>query len=157
MNLKEAKVFVVKNDSGSFADPARGREIYMGISSCSDKTETIGDLRNSENIKSRIPTVWSLIRQNSTSSVSSFYPRFFWYTRHFSIVFVLVNALRKYGKTTTLKIFLEYTRWKLSHFSHSTKKKKHAEYISLRKLLRKKVFPEIPQDNPTMAPLRKGR
>ena len=129
----------------------------MKASSNSEQTENVGALNNLANIENRTPTGWSLIKQNSFSSVSSFYPRFFWATRHFSIVFIFMNVLRKYGNTTTFKMLWEYLEWKLIHSFSSIKNKKSIEHISLRKLLRKKVFPEIAQDNPIMAPLRKGR
>jgi len=157
-NLDESQAVVSNLDTGYFANPARQKETLMGTQALyPDATKTNTGPDENKNVTSKIPTVWSLMKQNSFSSVSSFYPRFFWYTRHFSIVFSFLNALRKYGTSPALKMLWEYLGWKFTHFFFSTKKDNPQENISLRKLLRKNFFPEIPQDNPAMDSLRKGR
>jgi len=135
-NLKEAKTYLDKNDSGYFADPARSHENF-----------------NTENI----PSVWSLFRQNTISSVSSFYPRFFWHIRYFSIAFTLLNTIRKYGKTHAMKMLWEFILWKIKDVSFPRNIGKTIKYLSLRKLVDKNFFPEVPTDDPAMTPLRKGR
>ena len=135
-NLKEAQAYLKENDSGYFADPARSRGNF-----------------NTENI----PSVWSLFRQNTISSVASFYPRFFWHTRYFSIWFTLLNTVRKYGITSAMKMLWEFLKWKIKDFFISNESKKSIKYISLRKLVDNNFFPEIPTDNAAMEPLRKGR
>tara|TARA_B100000315_G_scaffold9205_1_gene9087 strand:- start:586 stop:2469 length:1884 start_codon:yes stop_codon:yes gene_type:complete len=135
-DLKEAKTYSRENDSGYFADPARSHENFNTVNT---------------------PSIWSLFRQNTISSVSSFYPRFFWHTRHFSIVFTLLNTVRKYGITRAMKILWEFIKWKFKYSSFSSEIGKSMKYISLRKLVDKNFFPQIPADDPAMAPLRKGR
>ena len=135
-NLKEAEAYRKENDSGYYADPARSHEKF-----------------NME----KIPGMWSLLRQNSISSVSSFYPRFFWRTRHFFIVFTTLNAVRKYGAVFTMKMLWEFIKWKIKDISFPKKMGQPMKYISLRKLVDKNYFPKIPTDDPAMEPLRKGR
>ena len=134
--LKEAKAYLKKNDSGYFADPARSQESFSMKSA---------------------PSIWSLFSQNTLSSVSSFYPRFFYYTRYFIVAFTLLNTARKYGKVFAIKLLWEFIIWKIKKASLSNNLKKTIKYLSLRKLVDKNFFPEIPTDNPAMAPLRKGR
>jgi len=135
-NLKEAKNYLKKHDSGYYADPARSHENL--------------------NIED-VPSIWSLFRQNTISSVSSFYPRFFWHTRYFSIVFTLLNTIRKYGKAHAMKLLLEFMKWKIQDVMVSNQTGKTIKYLSLRKLVNNNFFPEIATDDPAMAPLRKGR
>ena len=135
-NLNEAQIYRKKYDSGYFADPARSQGSFS--------------------IKSA-PSIWSLSRQNTISSASSFYPRFFYYTRYFIVAFTLLNTVRKYGKVFAMKLLWEFIIWKIKKASLSNNLRKTIKYLSLRKLVDKNFFPEIPTDNPAMAPLRKGR
>tara|TARA_B100000315_G_scaffold50045_1_gene44636 strand:- start:739 stop:2622 length:1884 start_codon:yes stop_codon:yes gene_type:complete len=135
-NLKEAETHIKDNDLGYFAGPARGRENFSG---------------------KECPSPWSLLRQNSISSASSFYPQFFWSLRYFSIFFTLLNCVRKYGTPSSVKILWKYIKWKTFRSFSSDKNKKPMEYISLRKQVDKNIIPDISTDNPAMALLRKGR
>jgi radical SAM superfamily enzyme YgiQ (UPF0313 family) len=156
-NLDESQSLVSNPDTGYFASPAREKEIALRSPHPSPAEKKMALEQKDGARKFKIPSVWSLMRQNALSSISSFYPRFFWYTRYFSILFTFANTLRKYGKPHALKMLREYMRWKFTNSFSPSKKIKPMEHISLRKLLRKKYFPEIPRDNPVMAPLRKGR
>lgn len=135
-NLKEARSYLTENDSGNFAEPARSHENL-----------------NTKNI----PSIISLWRQNTISSVASFYPRFFWHIRYFSIVFTMLNTTRKYGATFTMKMLVELIKWKVDKIFLSNKFGETIRYISLRKLVDKNFFPEIKTDDVAMEPLRKGR
>ena len=68
------------------AVPAKGGEIAAGATT-STLIKTIPEDKKilTENEKLSFPNVLSLLKQSSLSSVSSFYPRFFWHTRYFSI------------------------------------------------------------------------
>ncbi|MBT4258863.1 MAG: hypothetical protein HOD90_02995, partial [Nitrospina sp.] len=157
-HLKEAQSLVSNVDSGYFASPAREREVLMKMLSIQKHTSNLNiEHTETKKIKIKAPTIWSLIRQSSISSMFSFYPRLFWYGRHFSITFTFLNACRKYGKLHASKMLREYLVWKLTYPIFSIKNKKPLEYISLRKLLRKNFFPGISRDNPVMDLLRKGR
>jgi anaerobic magnesium-protoporphyrin IX monomethyl ester cyclase len=123
-------------DSGYFADPARQSEIGLG----SEIT----------------PSIWSLIKQRRIGAASTFYPIFFWRTRHFSLVFVLINSFLKQGPRYGFKLLSEYLGWKINSLFNGSISS-IPEYISLRKLIRKKLIPDISGDNPSMAILRKGR
>ena len=133
--LKEWKAFK-KIDTGYFADPARQSE--TGFTS-----ETM-------------PSFWSLLKQRRIGAASSFYPNFFWRTRGLSLVYVLLNSFLKQGFKYGFELLKEFLVWKTKHcFSRSTSS--IPEYTSLRKLIRKKLIPDISADNPSMAILRKGR
>jgi hypothetical protein len=135
-SLNESKSYYKKYDSGSFANPARSHEILS--------------------IKSA-PSIWSLFRQNTISSVSSFYPRFFWHTRYIVILYTLLNTARKYGKAFSMKLLWRFVLWKVKKLSSPINAKETIKYLSLRKLVDKNFFPEISTDKPAMEPLRKGR
>ena len=133
--LKEWKAFH-KMDTGYFADPARKSEARFGSKS--------------------MPSPWSLLKQNRIGAASTFYPIFFWRSRRFTPIYVLLNETGKHGLKYGSKLLKEYLGWKInSLFSRSISS--IPEYISLRKLIRKKLIPGIPGDNPSMASLRKGR
>jgi anaerobic magnesium-protoporphyrin IX monomethyl ester cyclase len=133
--LKEWKAFK-KIDTGYFADPARQSE--TGFAS-----ETM-------------PSFWSLLKQRRIGAVSSFYPNFFWRTRGLSLIYVLLNSFLKQGFKYGFELLKEFLVWKTKHcFNRSTSS--IPEYTSLRKLIRKKLIPDISGDNPSMAILRKGR
>ena len=125
-----------KMDSGYFADPARQSEIGLG-------SETT-------------PSIWSLIKQRRIGAASTFYPVFFWRTRHFSLIYVLLNSLLKQGPRYGIKLLSEYLDWKTNSLLNRSISS-IPEYTSLRKLIRRKLIPEVSGDNPSMAILRKGR
>ena len=135
-NLKEAKAFFKKNDLKGNADPEKSRV--------------------NTNIKN-IPSIWSLWRQNMLSSVSSFYPQFFWRMRYFSLVFALLNSVRKYGILLGINILGEFVIWKIKRLFFANETEETIKYISLRKLVDNNFFPKIPADNLAMESLRKGR
>jgi len=134
-DLKEWKEYK-KLDSGYFADPARQSQTKFTSDS--------------------IPSIWSLLKQNRIGAASTFYPVFFWHTRRFSIIYTLLNSFLRKGWRFGLELLFEYLRWKIKSFiraPHSS----IPEYISLRKLIRKKLIPQIYDDNVAMETLRKGR
>ena len=133
--LKEWKEFK-KLDSGYFADPARKSETTI--------------------TSDTVPTFWSLLKQNRIGAASSFYPVFFWRTHSLTMIYVLLNLTHKKGIKYGFDLLGEYLGWKISSFL-SRSISSIPEYISLRKLIRKKLIPEISGDNPSMATLRKGR
>ena len=157
-SLNESQRITDNLDTGYFASPAREKKIAQGVTS-STLSKTISGNKKSlaENEKLNIPDILSLLKQSSLSSASSFYPRFFWHTRCFSIIFTFLNCVRKYGLSFAIKMLAEYFQWQCSRPFSFLKNKEPIEYISLRKLLRKKFFPNIPTDNPVMDTLRKGR
>jgi anaerobic magnesium-protoporphyrin IX monomethyl ester cyclase len=133
--LKEWKEY--KNmDSGYFSDPARQSQTKINSNS--------------------IPSIWSLLKQNRIGAASTFYPVFFWRTRHFTIVYTLLNSFLRKGSRYGLELLIEYVSWKIKSFMNISNSS-IPEYISLRKLIRKKLIPGIYGDNPTMETLRKGR
>lgn len=138
-NLDESQSLVSNQDTGYFADPARSKE----------------KINFKNNLQ--IPTFWSLIRQNTISSVATFYPRLFWSLRSFSLLFVVFNVFRKYGLSLTIEMLKEYLIWNLLKLFGLKPPQNQIEYNSLRKLLKKGFFPEILGDDPAMAGLRKGR
>ncbi len=157
-SLNETQRVTDNLDTGYFASPAREKKIATGATSSALIKTIPEDKKNlNENEKLVIPNIWSLAKQNSLSSVSSFYPRFFWYTRHFSIFFTLLNCIRKYGISYAFKMLGEYLRWQCSRPFYFLKNEAPIKYISLRKLLREKFFPKISTDNPAMDALRRGR
>jgi anaerobic magnesium-protoporphyrin IX monomethyl ester cyclase len=123
-------------DNGYFADPARQSETRF----------------NSE----AIPTPWSLLKQKRIGAASTFYPNFFWRTRGFSLLYVLLNIFQKQGVTYAVELLSECVRWKINSFIGRSISS-IPEYISLRKLIRKKLIPEVSGGNPAMDILRKGR
>ena len=126
----------LKKDSGYFADPARQSEVGF-----------YSDAK---------PSPWSLLKQGRISAASSFYPTFFWKTRRLGLMYVLLNSARKEGLKYGVELLLEYFYWKINTLlSRSTSS--IPEYISLRKLIRKKLIPDVSGDNPSMAILRMGR
>jgi hypothetical protein len=107
--------------------------------------------------KGRIPSIGSLLKQRSIGSIATFYPQFFWKFKLLTLLLVFFNCVRKYGFMFSLGLFAEYICWGLVAKFKGKSKKIIPEYISLRKLLKKKVFPDIADDNPSMVALRKGR
>ena len=85
------------------------------------------------------------------------YPDFFERFQFLDTVFVVANLVRKHGVFHASKLFAEYIVWRFRSSLAIRKPKFAQKYISLRKELRNKTFPEIEADNPAMAPLRKGR
>ena len=135
-NLKEAKAYFTKNDLEGNAYP--------------DKSRVNTNIKN-------IPGIWSLWRPNMLGSISSFYPRFFWRIRYFSLVFALFNSVRKYGILLGIKILGEFIMWKIKRTFFANETEETIKYISLRKLVNNNFFPEILTDNPAMESLRKDR
>ena len=135
VGLKEWEAFK-KMDTGYFADPARQSETRF-------TSETI-------------PSPWSLFKQKRIGAASSFYPIFFWRTRRFSLIYVLLNSFLKQGLKYGFKLLNEYLVWKINFLIRQSVSS-IPEYISLRKLIRKKLIPDISSDNPSMSILRKGR
>lgn len=135
--LKEWKEFR-KRDSGYYADPARQSE--MGVFS------------------GALPSLWSLAKQKKIGAASTFYPKFFWKTKNFSIVFVLLNLMIKQGIGYGCKLLWDYLYWNMNSLINKNKSFSFVpKYISLRKLIKKNFIPAIHGDNPSMDILRKGR
>ena len=135
VGLKEWEAFK-KMDTGYFADPARQSETRF-------TSETM-------------PSPWSLFKQKRIGAASSFYPIFFWRTRGLSLIYVLLNSFLKQGLRYGFELLKECLVWKANHFLKRSKSS-IPEYISLRKLIRKKLIPDVFGDNPSMDILRKGR
>ncbi len=133
--LKEWKDFK-KMDNGYFADPARQSETRF--------------------TSEMMPSPWSLLKQRRIGAASSFYPIFFWRTRGLSLIYVLLNSFLKQGLRYGFELLKECLVWKANHFFNRSISF-IPEYISLRKLIRKKLIPDVFGDNPSMDILRKGR
>ena len=99
----------------------------------------------------------AFLRKISFNSAAAFYPRFFWFTRFFSQLYVWFDCCRWYGVKSSCKLLFDYLNWVAQGWLPYKGKKLTTEYISLRKLLRKNFFPKVISDNPAMAALRKGR
>ena len=161
-DLEEVEERDAVSDSGYFADPARQNEMPIEKSNL-PKVQASSDSANAdikEDImldKGQIPSAWSLLRQKSIGTLATFYPHFFWRAKFLTIVFVLGNCVRKYGCKYSMILLFEYLGWRLALMLKKSKSSFLPEYISLRKLLKKKILPEIASDNPNMAVLRKGR
>tara|TARA_Y100001936_G_scaffold64066_1_gene62938 strand:+ start:11022 stop:12989 length:1968 start_codon:yes stop_codon:yes gene_type:complete len=163
-DLEKIAVGSQTNDSGYFADPARQKEAPI-INAGLPKPQASSDSADSSNVnkekvrieKGEIPSIWSLLRQKSIGSLATFYPKFFWKYKYLTLVFVFCNCIRKYGVIFSLKLICEYISWWLLDLFKNGNEKFLPEYISLRKILRKKIFPVIKSDNPSMAIFRKGR
>tara|TARA_B100000686_G_scaffold114558_1_gene122080 strand:- start:1732 stop:3699 length:1968 start_codon:yes stop_codon:yes gene_type:complete len=159
-HLTEPKEPVIREDSGYFAEPARSHDTHLGTILFQRKALK-GEYNFKEEVdleKRQIPSVWTLIKKRSLSTAATFYPKFFEKVQFLNTVFVFWNCLRKYGWRHSFKLFNDYMGWLFCSALLSIKRQKFTtEYISLRKLLRKKTFPVIETDNPAMEILRKGR
>ncbi len=161
-NLTEMKGDGLKKDSGYFADPARQNEMpiektglpRLQVSSDSANAEIKEEVRLD---KGRIPSAWSLLRQKSIGSLATFYPEYFWKAKFLTTLFVFGNCIRKYGLKFSLVLLFEYLCWTLVTLFKKNKNSFIPKYISLRKVLRKKMVPDIASDNPNMELLRQGR
>jgi anaerobic magnesium-protoporphyrin IX monomethyl ester cyclase len=163
--LKEFQEGSSREDTGYFADPARSME--KGLSNenlkkaqaSSTSADSIHD--SGENVQfekgQKIPNLWSLVNQKSIGAAATFYPIFFWRMRRASIIFVFLNCIRKTGIRYSFKLLAEYIRWQLTLLSPIRQDHFVSDFLSLRKLIRKKMIPDIESDNPNMAILRKGR
>ncbi|MBN4079727.1 radical SAM protein [bacterium AH-315-C08] len=163
-DLKEVVEGDQTSDSGYFADPARQNEIPVEnirlsrAQASSDSADSNNMIREKVGIeKGRIPSILSLLKQRSIGALATFYPHFFWRFKPLTLIFVFCNCVRKYGFMFPLKLLVEYVGWRLVANLKRQNEKIIPEYISLRKILKKKIFPEIASDNPIMATLRKGR
>jgi anaerobic magnesium-protoporphyrin IX monomethyl ester cyclase len=163
-DLAEVRGKVPTADSGYFADPARQNEVSIP-KICLPRPQASSDSADSNNVmkesvqieNERIPSLWSLLRQKSIGSLAIFYPNFFWRFKPLTTIFVFCNCIRKYGFIISLKLISEYIGWKLTDQFKSGKSKYITEYISLRKILKRNLLPNIQEDNPKMDFFRKGR
>lgn len=163
-DLEEVAEASQSTDSGYFADPARQNEIPIPKPSL-PKPQASSDSVDASNVikekvrleKGKLPSLWSLLRQKSFGSVATFYPNFFLNFKYLTLVFVFLNCVRKYGFIFSLRLIFEYLSWWLAALFKNETKNSLPEYISLRKILRKRFFPVIASDNPSMAIFRKGR
>jgi hypothetical protein len=163
-DLKEFAEGNQTTDSGYFADPARQNEIPIPKTSLprpqasSDSADSSNVMRENVRIeKGGIPTLWSLLRQKTIGALATFYPHFFWRFKPLTLLFVFCNCVRKYGFVFALKLLFEYLGWCIISQIKNKGHNSLPEYISLRKILKKKISPDITSDNPSMAILRKGR
>ncbi|MBN4077998.1 cobalamin-dependent protein [Nitrospina gracilis] len=161
---KQEKPGSDKGDTGYYADPARSIECSESENkswdapASSHATDSVHDINESIKLTdNKAPSFSTLIKKRKFGDMAWFFPNVFWYARHFLILFVLLNSFRKFGKTYTLNMLFEYLQWKIRDTLSLSRGRSITEYISLRKLLKKKIFPDITTDNPIMADLRKGR
>ena len=161
---KQEKPGSDKGDTGYYADPARSIESSEGENkvwnapASSHATDTVHEINESIKLTdNKAPSFMALIKKRKFGDMAWFFPNVFWHARYFLILFVLVNSFRKFGKTYTLNMLFEYLQWRICDALSPQKSRTITEYISLRKLLKKKIFPDITSDNPIMANLRKGR
>jgi anaerobic magnesium-protoporphyrin IX monomethyl ester cyclase len=154
------------NDSGYFAEPARAQEYRLGHTetkkielASSVVSDTIHDINGKiEIVGNKIPSLFSLLRKRKISSIATFYPKVFWLTRKLTFAYIFLNECRKSGTIYTIKQAARAIKWKLSQKLDKTNEKSDSEQVySLRKALRKKLFPVISSDNPVMEKLRLGR
>jgi anaerobic magnesium-protoporphyrin IX monomethyl ester cyclase len=153
------------SDSGYFAEPARTKENTLGLPiknkielANSAVADTIRDTQETIEITdNKIPSLLSLLRKRSITSMANFYPRLFWHTRRFTVVYIFLNELRKSGITYSIKLALSAIIWKYHQVKKVTEKPDNEQALSLRKALRKGNLPVIATDNPVMEKLRMGR
>ena len=163
-NMKE-KNSEINSDSGYFAEPARGQEKRLGFSgkqkivlASSVVADTVHDIEEKFEItNNKVPSLLTLIKNKSLSSVANFYPKLFWNTRRFTLVFIFLNEFRRSGMAYAIKLALSVIKWKLRQIKAPIEKPVDKQEISLRKALRKGIFPAIATDNPVMEKLRLGR
>jgi anaerobic magnesium-protoporphyrin IX monomethyl ester cyclase len=142
-------------DSGYFAEPARSREIELSSDMVSD---TIHDTNEKAEIKDgQMPSFFTIIRKKSISSMASFYPRFFWFTRALTIIYIVFNECRKSGMIYGMKLATNAMTWRFRQIKTEVRNSEAAQVLSLRKALSKGHLPTIPSDNPVMEKLRQGR
>ncbi|MEK9627542.1 MAG: radical SAM protein [Nitrospinota bacterium] len=153
-------------DSGYFAEPARAQENSLGLTEkkkielASDVvSDTVHDIKDEIRITdNKIPSLFSLLKKKKISQIATFYPQLFWSTRKFSLVFIFLNEWRKSGTIYAIKMAASAIKWKLDQmFIKISIKPDDEQVFSLRKALRKKMFPVISTDNPVMEKLRLGR
>lgn len=152
-------------DSGYFAEPARARENTLGLPAKpkielanSAVADTIHDTKEQIEITNqKIPSLLSLIIKKSISSMATFYPRIFWFTRWFTSFYIFINEWRKSGLIYATKLAISAIKWKLSRRIMAMEESKDGQALSLRKALRKGNLPTIVSDNPAMEKLRLGR
>jgi anaerobic magnesium-protoporphyrin IX monomethyl ester cyclase len=163
--FKEDKNDKKNSDSGYFAAPARGQENSLGPPdkpkieiSNSLVSDTIHDIKEEiEVTNNKIPPLVSLFRKKSISSIANFYPKLFWNTRRFTLVYIFLNELRKSGTVYATKLAISAIKWKLCRNLMALEKSSDDQALSLRKALRKGNLPAIVTDDPAMEKLRLGR
>ena len=148
-------------ESGYFAYPARAKEELQQLDREVKKMQTPDEIpsvgERPADMNWEMPPIFLLFRKNLINFIPMYYPRVFWRIRFFSLFFVLVNSIRKYGVIHAGKMLVEYISWKISSIISFPEDKPLAEYVSLRKVINRNIIPKIPSDNPAMANLRKGR
>jgi anaerobic magnesium-protoporphyrin IX monomethyl ester cyclase len=152
-------------DSGYFAEPARGQESSLGLSGkkkiefgSSTVADTVRDINEQIEIENnKIPSLISLLRKKSISSMATFYPRLFWRTRNCTFLYIFLNECRKSGIAYSLKLAATALIWKLKKNKTGLDKSDSQQGLSLRKTLRKSDLYVIDTDNPAMEKLRLGR
>jgi anaerobic magnesium-protoporphyrin IX monomethyl ester cyclase len=144
-HLTEGEEQFSLTDTGFFAGPARQLDAPFDATG------------SPKPVAGKIPSLWALIKKRSLSTTPTFYPQFFEKVQFLNIVLVSANSVRKYGWLRSFKLFTDYIGWLLRSTFKIQEPKFIAECISLRKQLRKKIFPDIATDNPAMEVLRKGR
>jgi anaerobic magnesium-protoporphyrin IX monomethyl ester cyclase len=153
------------SDSGYFAEPARTRENSLGPPgkekielASSVIADSIHDIEEQIEITdNKLPSLFSLLRKKSISSMATFYPRLFWFARRFTILFIFLNEFRKSGMVYSVKLATIAIKWKLSQMTTTNENSKGTYGLSLRKALKKGALPTIVTDNPAMEKLRLGR
>jgi hypothetical protein len=151
-------------DTGYFADPARQRESLVQNNQ-SLKPQASSDAADSLHQKEvevfseteRPPSLLCLLKLKSITAVVTYYPNLIC-RNEFAILFlVFLNVVRKYGFKYPLGLAIEYIGWKLNALFRIKSQGPTSGNISLRKMLREFVYPEILGDNPVAVLLRKGR
>jgi hypothetical protein len=163
--FKEDKKDEKSSDSGYFAEPARGQEKDLGLPEKKEieidnslVSDTIHDKKEEiELTNNKIPSLYTLFKNKSISSIANFYPSFFWRTRRFTLVFIFLNELRKSGLAYAVKLAMSAIKWNLSRSKLFTENSSDDQGLSLRKALRKGNLPAITSGNPAMEKLRLGR
>ena len=121
-------------------------------------SDTVHDIKEKIEIKdNKIPSILSLLRKKSISSMASFYPQLFWFTRRFTFIFIFLNEYRKSGIIYSIILGINAIKWKLKQIKINLDESDGKQALSLRKVLRKGHIPAITTDNPAMKKLRLGR
>ena len=166
-NIVKQEIKSSDGDTGYFADPARIKEhLILDLKKkfgnapvSADFTDTLHEQESRiQVVDQQLPSLKSLIRQRAKiGHIAMFYPRFFWRTRHFLILLIIANTFRKYPFKLAWSMTLEYLQWKILNFSSQVAALERGHHLSLRKILRKNILPDIGEGDPAMTALRRGR
>jgi anaerobic magnesium-protoporphyrin IX monomethyl ester cyclase len=149
--LKDARFFKrARPDDGYFANPRRLMDATLA-------TDSINDVRESYEIdenQNLIPGLWTLMRSRNFGLAMVCYPILFYRLRALLPLMILARNLLGRPFSQNLNLLKDYARYKI--LPKNALEKFDFQYISLRKIVDSEIG-LLPDDNPVLSPLRKGR